>query len=265
MSAAADASIPASSMVTRMTAILDTFDSPRCCRSLQDIASLTGLPRSTVHRILEQLTQLGWVRHNAPGYCLGWRADRLPSRVNEESRLREAAAPHLQELAVHTPLSVHLAVLDGSVVRYLDNVGRGATEVPRPRVGGSMPAHVSASGKAILAYVDPELIDDVLSRFRPQVDPVAVYRELASVRLRGGLATVRTGSAGALVCLGAPIFDRERRITAGLALCGWQSKTSLDRYAPLLLDHAKRVSRQFRELQQRTNGAPLASASRPAE
>jgi len=242
-------------MVTRMTAILDTFDSPRRCRSLQDIADLTGLPRSTVHRILEQLTQLGWVRHNSPGYCLGWRADRLPSRVNEESRLREAAAPHLQALAVHTPLSVHLSVLDGSVVRYLDNVGRVPADVS-PRVGGSMPAHVSASGKAILAYVDPELIDGVLSRFLPQIDPVAVYRELASVRLRGGLATVRNGPADAVVCLGAPIFDRERRITAGLALCGWQSKASLDRYAPLLLDQAKRVSRQFRELQQRADDAP---------
>jgi len=68
MTATAEVSTPAPSMVTRMTAILDTFDSSHCCRSLQDIASLTGLPRSTAHRILEQLVQLGWVQHNITGY-----------------------------------------------------------------------------------------------------------------------------------------------------------------------------------------------------
>jgi DNA-binding IclR family transcriptional regulator len=238
-----------------MTAILDTFDSPRRCRSLQDIASLTDLPRSTVHRILEQLAQLGWVQHDSPGYRLGWRADCLPSRVNEESQLREAAAPHLQALAMHAPLAVHLSVLDGSVVRYLDKIGHRVSDVPS-RVGGSLPAHVSAAGKAMLAYVDPELIDDVLGRFRPHVDSAALHRELASVRMRGGLSTVRKGPATPVVCIGAPIFDRERRVTGGLSLCDLHSKAPLDRYAPLLLEQARRISLQLHELQQRTKDAP---------
>src|SRR6516165_2757848 len=153
MTATAEVSTPAPSMVTRMTAILDTFDSSHCCRSLQDIASLTGLPRSTAHRILEQLVQLGWVQHNITGYRLGWRANRLPSRANEESRLREVAAPHLHALASHTQLTVHLAVLDGPFARYLDKIGSGAAGVPS-RVGGTLPAHLTAIGQAMLAYVD---------------------------------------------------------------------------------------------------------------
>jgi DNA-binding IclR family transcriptional regulator len=155
---------PTSSMVSRMTAILDTFDSSHCCRSLQDIASSTGLPRSTAHRILEQLVQLGWVQHSITGYRLGWRANRLPSRANEESQLRAVAAPHIQILAATTGLIVHLAVLDGAAVRYLDKIGSGASVVPS-RVGGSLPAHLTAVGKATLAYVDPEFLDALLGGF----------------------------------------------------------------------------------------------------
>jgi DNA-binding IclR family transcriptional regulator len=254
MTATAEVSTPAPSMVTRMTAILDTFDSSHCCRSLQDIASLTGLPRSTAHRILEQLAQLGWVQHNITGYRLGWRANRLPSRANEESRLREAAAPHLHALASHTQLTVHLAVLDGPCARYLDKIGSGASSVPS-RVGGSLPAHLTAVGSAMLAYVDPEKLDPLLGRLRLRVDPAAVHRDLASVRMRGGLATVRNSPLAAVACIGAPIFDRGQQIAGGLSLCDGGSGAPLDRYVPLLLERARRISVRLGELQQRTNHA----------
>jgi DNA-binding IclR family transcriptional regulator len=254
----AEISKPTPSMVTRMTAILDTFDSLHCRRSLQDVASLTGLPRSTAHRILEQLVQLGWVQHDTTGYRLGWRANRLPSRANEESQLREVAAPHIHVLAVHTHLTVHLAVLDGPFARYLDKIGGGASSVPS-RVGGSLPAHLTAVGKAMLAYVDPELLDAVLGRLRLRVDSSAVHRELASVRMRGGLSTVRNSPLAAVACIGAPIFDREHRITGGLSLCDGGSGAPLDRYVPLLLERAKCISVQLGQLQQRTNDALPAS------
>lgn len=254
MTATAEVSTPAPSMVTRMTAILDTFDSSHCCRSLQDIASLTGLPRSTAHRILEQLVQLGWVQHNITGYRLGWRANRLPSRANEESRLREVAAPHLHALASHTQLTVHLAVLDGPFARYLDKIGSGAAGVPS-RVGGSLPAHLTAVGQAMLAYVDPEKLDPVLGRLRSRVNPAAVHRDLASVRMRGGLSAVRNSPLAAVACIGAPIFDRGHRIAGGLSLCDGGSGAPLDRYVPLLLERARRISAQLGELRQRTNDA----------
>jgi len=252
---------PASSMVSRMTAILDTFDSSNCCRSLQDIASSTGLPRSTAHRILEQLEQLGWVQHSSmSGYRLGWRANRLPSRANEESQLREVAAPHLQALAAHTHLIVHLAVLDGAFVRYLDKIGSGASRVPS-RVGGSLPAHLTAVGRAAMAYVDPELLDAVLSRFMSRADLVTAHRDLASVRMRGGLSVVRNSQFGGTSCIGAPIFDGEGQATGGLSLCDGSSGAPLDRYAPLLLERARRISGQLAQLQQRTTELAILPAA----
>jgi DNA-binding IclR family transcriptional regulator len=240
------------SMVTRITAILETFDSSPCCRSLQDIASLTGLPRSTTYRILEQLVRSGWLQHNVDGYRLGWRADCLPSRANEESRLREVAAPYLHDLAVRTRLTVHLAVLDGGCVRYLDKIGGEAAHVPS-RVGGLLPAHLTAVGQAMLAHVDPESLDIVLRRLYLQVDPAVFHRDLAAVRMRGGVANSRNGPLAAVSCIGAPIFGRHHSITGGLSLCDGGSGAPLDRYVPLLLDRARRISAQLGQLQERGN------------
>lgn len=258
MTSTAEVSTPPPSVVTRMTAILDTFDSWHCCRSLQDIASLTGIPRSTTYRILVQLGELGWVQRGIIGYRLGWRANQLASRANEESRLREVAAPHLHLLAVQTRLTVHLAVLEGPFVRYLDKIGDGTASVPS-RVGGILPAHLTAVGKAILAYQDPESLDVLLSRHGLSIDLVAVHRELASVRMRSGLSTARNSPLAAVACIGAPIFDRDHQVLGGMSLCDGGSGAPLDRYVPLLLERARRVTAQLREF---GPPQPLASCGR---
>lgn len=250
MTATAEISKPTPSMVMRMTAILDTFDSSYRRRSLQDISSLTGLPRSTAHRILDQLVRLGWVEHSVTGYSLGWRADHLSARATEDARLREAAAPYLHELAVRTQLIVHLAVLDGPYIRYLDKIG-GAEALSVPsRVGGSLPAHLTAIGKAMLAFIDPEALDSVLDRLVSGTDSampslMAIHRELASVRTRGGLSTSRNSPLAAVACVGVPIFDHEGRIAGGLSLCDGGSEACLDRFVPLLMERAKRITTQL--------------------
>jgi len=236
-------------MINRMTAILDTFDSPRRCRSLEQIAELTGIPRSTAHRILGQLAQTGWVERNVTaGYRLGWRANQLPSRANEESQLREAAAPHLFTLASHTRLAIHLAVLDGADVRYLDKLGRQAGDCPT-RVGGTLPAHLTAVGKAMLAFTDPELLDGVLGGLRVRVDTGAVHRDLASVRNRAGLATLRHGAPVSWVGIGVPIFVRDHQVAGALSLCDAGTGQPVDCHVPLLFEAAKRISVQFGQRQ----------------
>lgn len=254
MTAGAAATKPVPSMVTRMTAILDTFDTSYRCRSLQDISELTGLPRSTAHRILDQLVRLGWVEHSVAGYQLGWRANHLSSRADDEARLREAAAPHIHELAVCSQLVVHLAVLHGPLIRYLDKVGgAGARSVPS-RVGGSLPAHLTAVGKAMLAYIDPESLDAVLNRVKssadPTLSPATLHRDLATVRMRGGLAVAHKSALAAVSCVGAPILDSEERVIGGLSLCDGGTGAPLDRFVPLVLERARRISSQLSQGQQ---------------
>ena len=139
-----------SAVIDRVSLVLDAFDGPGRL-TLAQVVRRTGLPRSSAHRMLDRLVQLRWLRRDGRDYELGMRLVELGSLAVHQDRLHKAAAPLLQELHRATGLVVHLAVLDGTDVVYLDKVGDRMTAAIPTRVGGRQPAHCAAVGKAILA------------------------------------------------------------------------------------------------------------------
>lgn len=237
--------LPAS-MAGRITLILDAFEGRFTRLTLQDIAILTHLPRSTAHRILDQLVQLEWIVHTDFGYGLGVRAIGLGGHGGGYEEIRGAAAQLLHELHVKTGLVVHLAVLDGPDVYYLDKVGgRSAAAVPS-RVGGRAPSHATALGKAILGRLAPEQVD---ARVGGSIGPVTsrtisdlpgLHRELDRIRRRRGLAFERGECSSEIACVAAAVRGPEGPL-AGISLVG-SSTAPLERVAPLVVDAARQVS-----------------------
>jgi DNA-binding IclR family transcriptional regulator len=233
-------------MAARMTLIMEVFDH-RCVRLLLDeIASRAQLPRSTTHRILDQLVQLGWLEHTPDGYGVGWRSLKFGGLDNGNSRIRAEAANLLHSLHIRTGMVVHLAVLDGSNIYYLDKVGgRSAVSVPS-RVGGNAPAHSTALGKAMLAWMKPEQIDELFKNgLQPLTgqtikDSQTLYADLYRIRQRGGVAYESGESYEGIACVAAAIRSR-REPVASISLVG-ASKDPLERVAPLVLDAARQVS-----------------------
>ena len=237
--------LPAS-MVERMTLILDAFPSRSARLTLEDVSRLTHLPRSTAHRILDQLLKLHWLEHSSFGYSLGARALHLGGVADDNSELRAAASTHLHALMLRTGLTVHLAVLDEGRIHYLDKIGaRFATSVPS-RVGGYAPAHCTALGKAMLAWLSPEEVDERVGEElramtgRTVADLRALHHELHRVRSRHGIALERSECFEDIACVAAAIHAPEGPIGA-ISLVG-DSSTPLERVAPLVLDATRRIS-----------------------
>lgn len=233
------------SMVERMTLILDAFPQRTSRLTLEDVARATHLPRSTAHRILDQLVKLQWVEHTSFGYSLGRRSLRLGGG-NDESDLRSAASPFLHALMLRTGMTVHLATLGEGQVHYLDKIGgRFATSVPS-RVGGHAPAHSTALGKSMLAWLSPESVEEQLGATMSQmtmstiVDLNGLHHELSRIRSRGGLAMERGECFEHIACAAAAIHAPEGPIGA-ISLVG-EAGTQLERVAPLVLDAARQVS-----------------------
>ncbi|ORI27331.1 IclR family transcriptional regulator [Rhodococcus sp. 1168] len=245
------------SMVERMTLILDAFDGRAARLSLEEISFCTQLPRSTVHRILDQLVRLDWVDHASVGYGLGARALGLGGGDGGRSQIREAAAPILHELHMQTGMVVHLSVLDGSESVCLDKVGgRFAAALPS-RVGGRVSAHSTAGGKAMLAWLDPEHVDTLFGPALPRftdstiTERAVLHLELNRIRQRKGLAFGLGESVRGIACVGSAIRGYEGP-AGGIALCGDMRTAQLERVAPLVMDAARKVTRTlFPEL-----GAP---------
>src|ERR1700739_1514088 len=138
-------------VIDRISLVLDAFEGPGRL-TLAQIVRRTGLPRSSAHRMLDRLVQLRWLRRSGRDYELGMRLVELGSLAVHQDRLVRAATPLLGELHRATELVVHLAVLDGPDVVYLEKIGDRMIAAIPPRVGARQPAHCTAVGKAILAY-----------------------------------------------------------------------------------------------------------------
>ncbi|OLP00369.1 IclR family transcriptional regulator [Mycolicibacterium porcinum] len=245
----ADQRDTAVSMVDRVALILNVFDEPGKHLRLDQIAGRTGLPRSSVHRILKQLHSAGLLQHRPDGYALA--ASPLPvTRMVDHSQLRSVASPTLSRLHADTGLVVHLGVLFGGDVVYLDKVaGRNSAVVPT-RVAGHSPAHASALGKTMLAQLPAEEVDAVLgprltrSTRSTISDLETLHRELARIRSRHGLAYDNEELAIGLTSVAAPLRSADGEV-AGLSLTGAVPLHRLQRTAPFVIRAARHISQQL--------------------
>jgi DNA-binding IclR family transcriptional regulator len=250
-----------SAVIDRVSLVLDAFDGPGRL-TLAQIVRRTGLPRSSAHRMLERLVQLRWLRRNGRDYELGMRLVELGSLAVHQDRLHRAAAPLLHDLHRATGLVVHLAVLDGADVVYLEKIGDRMIAAIPSRIGGRQPAHCTAVGKAMLAYCETADAVDLASRktrysiiSRPQLTA-----ELAKVRAHG-VAFDREESLPGFGCVAAPIGDPGEAIAA-VSVCGPMSRTMFDqRLAAPVRMTAMGIWRNVEDGPQRV--APTLQALRP--
>ncbi|TDD87521.1 IclR family transcriptional regulator [Actinomadura darangshiensis] len=256
-------------MVGRMTLVLDSFRGPAARLPLEDVVRSTRLPRSTTHRILEQLVRLAWLEHSPLGYALGRRALEIGRRGQSHDDLRAAAAPLLHELQLTTGMVVHLAVLDGALIRYLDKAGgRSAVAVPS-RVGGGAPAHSTALGKAMLALLPAEDVDarlgDPLNRLTRHTigDLATLHQELHRIRMRGGLAFERGEYCPGIACVAAAVRGPDGPLGAVSLVGGADFR--LERVARLVAAAARTISLDLVPELERRRPAPAPAETWSAE
>ncbi|OBK30534.1 IclR family transcriptional regulator [Mycobacterium asiaticum] len=223
---AADSATP-SAVIDRISLVLDAFDGPGRL-TLAQIVRRTGLPRSSAHRMLERLVQLRWLRRSGRDYELGMRLVELGSLAVHQDRLVRAAKPLLAELHRATRLVVHLAVLDGTDVVYLEKLGDRVSDGLPTRVGGRAPAHCTAVGKAMLAFAGEDAEVDLQARqTRYSIatsSQLAV--ELARVRAHG-IAFEREESLLGFGCVAAPIGSPGEAVAA-VSVCGPMNRMMFD-------------------------------------
>jgi len=192
----------------RSASIMEAFNGGQQVLSLSDLNRRTGLPKSTLHRLVDQLCQVGWLERDQGGYRVGMRMFELGTLAVDGNLLHEAAFPHLQALAARTGLSAQLAILDRTEVVYLERIVVGPIRLPTRR-GGRKPAYCTALGKAIAAYDDDAMhavIAAPMPRKTPKTitEPIALWTELKRVR-ENGVAFDRGEAYAELVCVAAPI------------------------------------------------------------
>jgi DNA-binding IclR family transcriptional regulator len=252
-----------SSMVDRVVLILSIFErSSSEALTAGQISVRSGIPRSSVHRILQQLVTARWLMRHEDGYALGLRMFEIGSLVAHRSRITCAARPFIHELAERTGQVVHLAVLDQQDVVYLDKVGsavadRAFADTLPSQIGGRLPAHCTAAGKALLAYSPPATVSEYLAtglRRRTEASlatPAAFQAAIASIR-NSGYATDRDEAVPGVACVAAPIRNFDE-VVAAVSVCGPRDQMRAKDLPPLVMWTAAEISRSLTRV-----AAPLA-------
>jgi DNA-binding IclR family transcriptional regulator len=210
-----------STVVGKALGLLDALGSGRPAEPLSVLAARTGLPKSTASRILRLMEAQGYVARKDSLYCLGPRLRELGTQavVSTHDRLRTASLGVLERLYDVTRTTVHLAVLTGHEVLYLEKItAPGGGRIPS-QVGRTVPATCTALGKAQLAHADRGLVETVLrgpfTRFTSNSvrNRHELRGELGAIRATG-IAIDRGELRPELSCVAAPVLVRGHLVAA---------------------------------------------------
>lgn len=223
----------------RVLAVLSTLAQDPDGFELDDIATSTDLPKSTVHRALTSLRRAGFAAQQANGrYLLGDEYLRLAFAYQERRSSTGRLEPILRELSTLFDETAHYAILDGAEVVYQakHDPATGAIRLSS-YVGGRNPAHATAVGKLLLAYRHHDLAsvqswigNRKLAAKTPSTvtDPERLVEMLVAIKDQGFAVDDQESETG-VNCIAVPVFfDASSVPTGAVSVSGLTFRTSLE-------------------------------------
>jgi DNA-binding IclR family transcriptional regulator len=246
-----DAEMPPS-ILSKAFALLRAFSGRDRVMTLSELARASGLPKSTVHRLLARLTELGAIEPHGAGYKIGLEVFQFGS-VTPAYALRDRAMPYLAALHQWAGHIVCLAVLRQHAVVLLERlaVPKDASKPGGVGVGTRLPAHCTAIGKALLAYEPPDTLTSLLLAPLPALRPRSVTdvdeltSQLHAIR-RSGLARSADESVEGIASIAAPIVVKGCAVGAICVAYPLSAKLA-PRIDNVLRETAARLARDVRE------------------
>lgn len=248
------ASYPIESVENAVRVLL-MFREQRVLR-VAEVSNTLGIARSSAHRMLTTLQAQGMLRQDTAtrGYRVGARLVELGIAVIGVTDIRADARPILEDLAKTTGETVHLVVLEGTQIIFIDGVEGGYAIRAALRVGDRAPAHASAAGKVLLGGLAEVELRKRYPGARLQggtADAISTRRkletELVHVRERGYALNHSESEAG-LHALSAPVHDASGAVRAAITVSGPSLRLSdkeLERLSRTVLDGAARLEAQL--------------------
>jgi DNA-binding IclR family transcriptional regulator len=239
----------------KMMDVLGCFSTVDRQLSLAQIAEAARLPRTTVHRILAALREIGFIEQDSRGgnYGLGIRLFELGSLTLANMDLHREAKPFADRLARLAGEAVHVGVFNGNDIVVVDREEIADRPSNNSTLIETAPAYCTGVGKAVLAfqdrYVIAKIIKNGLKRFTNNTITTksALSRELAKIRRRG--FAIDQGEHQIWVhCVAAPIRNANGRVFAAISVTGPAERLSEARIPILsgqVIQTADSISRQL--------------------
>lgn len=218
--------------ILRASNILRCFLEGNTHYKVSELARQLGLDRSTTYRLLLSLEKCSFVEKNKKTgeYSLGLGVFEIGNAYLKQTDFIQASKPVMAGIAAKVMETVHLAVLSGTEIVYVDKVDSPRTLGVMSKIGQRGPLHSTALGKVLLAF-QPEAESSRIIR-QIKLKPLTantissktkLTAELRKVRKRGYAFDFRESEQG-VECIAAPIRNHLGDTIAALSISGPQRK-----------------------------------------
>ncbi|MEZ5845703.1 MAG: IclR family transcriptional regulator [Geminicoccaceae bacterium] len=240
----------------KLVSVLDCFSTTDRSLTVSKIAERAELPRSTAHRAILALKEVGFLEqdHTRDEYRLGLRLFQLGATVLNNMDLQRVAHPFVEALSALTGEGVHLCVFDGERMVFVERSTGGPTGPQNATITMEIsPCYCTGVGKAALAFQSKADIDRVIAAglmpfTRTTItDPARLHGELDQIRARGYALDLEEHKAN-VHCVAAPIRNSSGRVFAAVSASGSKKRLTeeaLHNFAPYVVSHADAISRRL--------------------
>ncbi|NKQ51709.1 IclR family transcriptional regulator [Amycolatopsis sp. K13G38] len=242
------------SVLGKAQLLLGAFQSGAYRLRLSELSRRSGVPKASAYRLAQELVQWGLLDRSGDAYQLGLRIFELGQRVPVSAVLRSVARPLLTDLFTVTKATIHLAVLDGTHVMYLEKVGGKASVHTHSQVGGRLPAASTATGKVLLAHSSN--MDELLAGIERAGLTRMTSRTVGSIdELRAQLVTARERgyaleqeeTAPGLSSVAVPLIGADETIYGSVSATAALARTDPRRVVPVLLATSATIVRTLEQ------------------
>lgn len=251
--------------IERALLLLETLAQHSSGCSIKQLAELTGLNKSTIHRILHTLLTFGYVRQNpqTDNYHLGFQILNLSNHLMDEFDIVSIAKPYLKKVCNETGLVIQLSIRNNTSAVFLDKVENPNQNVRMySKIGRSIPLYCSSNGKALLAWNDSEEILRTANSITYQEftkytlsDKTAFLQEIHDVQKKGYAVDFFEHEI-TVCCAAAPIINSSGKTVAAIGFAG----TFLQINAGNLSDYIQKIHNTAKNI-----SAQLGSTSYPPQ
>lgn len=227
--------------IERAIQILNCFNGTHSELTLQAIANELNLNKSTVHGILNTLKHYGMVEQDEERgrYRLGMHLLVLSNRLMDRLEIRTVASSVIQELSAQVGETVHLVILRGADVVYIDKCASNRSFQVFTTIGMSFPAYVTGVGKVLLADKSDAELCELIPPVLQQVTEHSIgsreelLTHLQQVRKQGYALDKDENEIG-LSCVAAPIRDHNGNAVAAISVAGPSARLDEKRMEELI-------------------------------
>lgn len=215
------------SSLTNALRILKSFSGDQPELTLSEVAELVNVSKSTACRLIQTLESEGFMHQNVHfnTYSLGSSILALSNTLIEPLAILKETTNFLKQLTLQTGESSHIAILDNTNIIYLKKESSPHSVQLLSHIGRRNPAHCTASGQAILAFLKPTTIEELFENGLAQATEHSItslpqlQQTLETIRQQG-YAISKGEFIENIVSVGAPIYNKQNQVFASISVAG---------------------------------------------